>query len=104
MGLSLEQSRRDFLRTLAIGAVGMAMMGSYGFIFPGAGPNDEIKAIVVDFTKCAGCRTCKTACSANNHKVKVNGEMLQGLGNPNLSNIKVWHYECAHFAMAIRIV
>ena len=54
MDLSSEQSRRDFLKTLAIGAGGMAIMGSYGFIFPGAGPNGEIKAIVVDFTKCAG--------------------------------------------------
>lgn len=92
MDLTTEQSRRDFLQTLAIGAGGIALMGSYGFIFPGESLNGETKAIVVDFSKCAGCRTCETACSAFNHKVSINGNKMKGLGNPDLSNIKVWHY------------
>ena len=92
MDLSTTQSRRNFLQTLAIGAGGIALFGNYGFIFPYKNPNGEIKAIVVDFTKCAGCRTCETACSAFNHKVKIEGELLKGLGNPDLSNIKVWHH------------
>ncbi len=92
MDLSTEQSRRNFLRTLAIGAGGMAVLGSYGFIFQEESANGEIKAIVVDFTKCAGCRTCETACSAYNHQVEVDGQLMKGLGNPDLSNIKVWHY------------
>ena len=38
------------------------------------------------------CRTCEAVCSAYNHKVNLEGELLDGLGNPALSNIKVWHY------------
>jgi len=92
MELSTIQSRRKFLQTLAKGAGGLAILGNYGFIFPNKTPSGEIKAIVVDFTLCAGCRTCETVCSANNHKVIVENELLKGLGNPELSNIKVWHY------------
>jgi len=92
MELSTTQSRRKFLQTLAMGAGGMAILGNYGFIFPNKSLNGETKAIVVDFTLCAGCRTCETVCSANNHKVLVDNELLNGLGNPDLSNIKVWHY------------
>jgi Fe-S-cluster-containing hydrogenase component 2 len=92
MELSTTQSRRKFLQTLAMGAGGLAILGNYGFIFPNKNINGEIKAIVVDFTLCAGCRTCESVCSANNHKVMVDNELLNGLGNPELSNIKVWHY------------
>ncbi len=92
MYLSTKQSRREFLQKLAIGAGGIVLLGNYGFIFPYKNNNKEIKAIVVDFTKCAGCRTCETTCSAYNYQVEVNGELLKGLGNPDLSNIKVWHY------------
>ncbi|MCD4694991.1 MAG: 4Fe-4S dicluster domain-containing protein [Bacteroidales bacterium] len=87
-----EQSRREFLRKLAVGAGGLALLGNYGFIFPCQTPNGEIKAIIVNFDKCAGCRTCETACSAYNNQVEVEGRMMKGLGNPDLSNIKVWHY------------
>ncbi len=92
MNLTSEISRKEFLKKLAIGAGGMALLGNFGFIFPFESPNGEIKAIIVDFDKCAGCRTCETVCSAYNQKVKINGELLDGLGNPDLSNIKVWHY------------
>jgi len=92
MDQSSIQSRRKFLQTLAVGAGGFAIFGNYGFIFQNKNSNGEIKAIVVDFTVCTGCRTCETACSANNHKVLINNELLKGLGNPELSNIKVWHY------------
>jgi len=44
---------------------------------------------LVDFDKCTGCRTCETVCSAFNHKVLADGELVNGLGNPWLSNIKV---------------
>ena len=92
MNLTSEISRKEFLKKLAIGAGGMALLGNFGFIFPFESPNGEIKAIIVDFDKCAGCRTCETVCSAYNQKVKINGELLDGLGNPDFSNIKVWHY------------
>ena len=92
MNLTSDISRKEFLRKLAIGAGGMALLGNFGFIFPFKSPNGEIKAIIVDFNKCAGCRTCETACSAFNNQVEVDGQMMKGLGNPDLSNIKVWHY------------
>lgn len=92
MNLTSEISRKEFLRKLAVGAGGMVFLGNFGFIFPFKSPNGEIKAIIVDFNKCAGCRTCETACSAYNYQVEVDGQMMKGLGNPDLSNIKVWHY------------
>jgi len=92
MNLTSEISRKEFLRKLAVGAGGMVLLGNFGFIFPFKSPNGEIKAIIVDFNKCAGCRTCETACSAYNYQVEVDGQMMKGLGNPDLSNIKVWHY------------
>ena len=92
MELSSNQSRRDFLHSLAMGAGGLAIFSNFGFIFADNGTNGEISAIVVNFNLCAGCRTCETVCSANNHKVLVDNELVYGLGNPDLSNIKVWHY------------
>ena len=92
MNLTSDITRKEFLRKLAIGAGGLALIGNYGFIFPFESGNGEIKAIVVDFDKCAGCRTCETVCSAYNHKVEIDGALLNGLGNPDLSNIKVWHF------------
>ena len=92
MSHTSELSRRRFLQNLAMGAGGMLLLGNYGFIFASSNPIQGIKAIVVDFDKCAGCRTCETVCSAFNHKVEINDQMINGLGNPDLSNIKVWHY------------
>jgi anaerobic carbon-monoxide dehydrogenase iron sulfur subunit len=83
-------SRRDFLKNLAIGAGGLAFIGGFGVAFRHMGTDGRlVKGIIVDFTKCTGCRTCETVCSAFNHKVEVGGEILNGLGNPWLSNIKV---------------
>jgi Fe-S-cluster-containing hydrogenase component 2 len=86
------QNRREFLQNLAVGSGGIIVLGGLGFIFPARTSSRTIKAIVVDFDKCTGCRTCESVCSAYNHKVEVQGELLDGLGNPELSNIKVWHY------------
>ncbi len=92
MDFSTTQSRRDFLQKLALGAGGIALFGNFGFIYPYDNSNGNIQAIVVDFSKCAGCRTCETVCSAYNHQVNIDGNIMNGLGNPDLSNIKVWHY------------
>lgn len=87
-----KYSRRHFLQSLALGGGGLIVLGSFGFRITKDHETNEIKAIAVDFSKCAGCRTCETACSAFNNKVKVNGEKLDGLGNPHYSNIKVHHF------------
>jgi anaerobic carbon-monoxide dehydrogenase iron sulfur subunit len=86
-------SRRDFVRNLAIGAGGLVFIGSFGVYFRFFDDEKQtIKGIIVDYSKCTGCRTCETVCSAFNHKDIINGEKLNGLGNPNLSNIRVHHY------------
>lgn len=85
-------SRRDFLKNLAIGGGSAIVLGGLGFMIHEKTELGTIKAIVVDFNKCTGCRTCETICSAHNNTVIVNGEKLNGLGNPNLSNIQVHHY------------
>ena len=48
--------------------------------------------IVVDYSKCTGCRTCETVCSAFNRKKQVDGQLVRGLGNPFYSNIRVHSY------------
>ncbi|NIO29769.1 MAG: 4Fe-4S dicluster domain-containing protein [Candidatus Latescibacteria bacterium] len=52
----------------------------------------QFSMILVDFNKCTGCRTCETVCGQYNHKAVVNGEQLLGLGNPYLSNIRVYSF------------
>lgn len=84
--------RRDFLRLLAVGGGGVFLLGKYKFLFANAPVNGVLKAIVVDFDKCAGCKTCEIVCSAFHHPVMIGGEQLNGLGNPKLGNIQVYHY------------
>ncbi|HLN53309.1 MAG TPA: 4Fe-4S dicluster domain-containing protein [Lentimicrobium sp.] len=86
------RTRRDFLRLLAIGGGGIIVLGNYRFLFANQAENGVLKAIIVDFDKCAGCRTCETVCSAYQHQVVIDGEKLHGLGNPKLANIKVMHH------------
>jgi Fe-S-cluster-containing hydrogenase component 2 len=87
-----ENSRRDFLKKLAIGGGGVVVLGKYHFLFGNEPTQGILKAIVVDFDKCTGCRTCETVCSAFHHPVQVDGEWLNGLGNPKLGNIQVYAY------------
>jgi len=85
-------NRRDFIRMLAIGGGGMILIGKYRFLFASEPVEGILQAIVVDYDKCAGCKTCETVCSAFHHTVVINGETLNGLGNPKLGNIRVNHY------------
>lgn len=87
-----SNSRRDFLKKLAIGGGGVVVLGNYHFLFGNEAKNGILKSIVVDFDKCTGCRTCETACSAFHHPVEINGELLNGLGNPKLGNIQIHHF------------
>lgn len=85
-------TRKQFLQSIAWGSGGLAAYSSLGFIGSPVWSGNTLKAIVVDYDRCAGCRSCETACSAWNNKVKLYGEKLNGLGNPADSNIKVWRY------------
>lgn len=84
-------SRRDFLKLLAIGGGGIIVLGNFRFLFANDTKNGILKAIIVDFDKCAGCHTCETVCSAFHYQVAIDGEKLNGLGNPKLANIRVKH-------------
>ena len=85
-------SRRHFLQDMIFGGAGIIVLGSFGVSIVTDEKKQVIKAIAVDFDKCTGCRTCETACSEFNNKVKVNGEWVKGLGNPFYSNINVHHF------------
>jgi Fe-S-cluster-containing hydrogenase component 2 len=87
-----KQSRRHFLSKISYGAGGLILLGSYGFSIKRCVETGAIKAIAVDFEKCAGCRTCESVCTEFNHRVMVDGELMNGLGNPALSNIRVYHF------------
>jgi len=84
--------RREFIKDLAVYSGGLLILGSYGFTFYRDEESGKLFSIIVDFEKCTGCRTCETVCSAFNNKVDINGKQLNGLGNPILSNIKVYSY------------
>jgi Fe-S-cluster-containing hydrogenase component 2 len=78
-----------------LGGSTMVLMGQFGLFRLGYAQQDnrtELNMILVDYTKCTGCRTCETVCSAYNHQITVNGETLNGLGNPDLANIRVYGY------------
>lgn len=85
-------SRRDFLTALGLGSGAMLLLGGCGSKTldlvdrPYKGP---YWALAVDYAKCAGCRTCETACAAHNNPLKHNGKTVPGLGNPRLANIRV---------------
>ena len=92
MNNSKKYTRRHFLQDIALGGGGLVVLGTFGFRILKDNKNHLIKAISINFEKCAGCRTCETACSAFNHPITINGEKMNGLGNPHLSNIKVYHF------------
>jgi Fe-S-cluster-containing dehydrogenase component len=57
--------RRDFL-TVATAAAGTATLGGCASRRPDDGAVDDGAAILVDLTRCKGCRLCETACAAAN--------------------------------------
>ncbi|MGD8313902.1 MAG: 4Fe-4S binding protein, partial [Syntrophobacterales bacterium] len=65
--LELPQwSRRKFMKT-ALGSGAMVLLGQFGiFRLASAqqGEKNVLTMIVVDYSKCTGCRTCETVCSA----------------------------------------
>lgn len=85
-------NRRDFMKRMAVGVAGSVLLDKFGLVHLSSVQAEQAvtyRMIAVDLGKCTGCRTCEAVCSAFNHKVKVNGEWLNGLGNPHLTNIRV---------------
>ena len=87
-------SRRNFMKA-AFSSGAMIFLGQFGVFrltMAQQGEENSLSMIIVDYSKCTGCRTCETVCSAFNHPEEVNGELLKGTGNPYLSNIKVYAF------------
>lgn len=84
-------SRRKFIENIAIGGA-LFLFEGIGMVSLSFGKDGTYSMIIVEYNKCAGCRTCETVCSAANHKIKIGGVDYPGLGNPNLSNIRVYSY------------
>ncbi len=84
--------RREFLKILGTGTSTIAALG--GWIVTNADAQDEpvYSMVVVDFNKCTGCRTCEAVCSQVHDKVIVDGEKIDGLGNPRYSKIRVSYF------------
>ena len=92
----METTRKDFIKNMITGCGTAIIFGNFGCalnIFKNDFVEKQYYAmILVDYSKCTGCRTCEAVCSSFNHKVKVDGELLAGLGNPYYSNIRVHSY------------
>lgn len=97
------QSRRDFLRKLGLGAGFLLAGGQFGFTWFFDEKEGKLRAIVVDFSKCTGCRTCETVC-AGFHATPVAGRNTYAPVNPYQARIRVHHFNpdadvpqvCAH--------
>ncbi len=85
-------SRREFIKSLAVGGSALFIADNFKLLGFSSDETGKFKAIVVDYSKCAGCRTCEMVCSAANNKIKFEGQEVWGLGNPVLANIKVHNY------------
>ncbi len=98
MGTGMKEqgfTRRGFIGRTALGGGALLVFGNLGVLRlarAGSSGKQAYMMIVVDYSRCTGCRTCETACSAHNHRRTVSGEELNGLGNPSLSNIRVHGY------------
>jgi len=92
--------RREFLKTAAAGMGGVLLADRFlvRAVYARTSPAQDqpgktvFSLIVVDFNTCTGCRTCETVCSSFNARAAVDGKEFPGLGNPALSNIRVYPY------------
>jgi anaerobic carbon-monoxide dehydrogenase iron sulfur subunit len=104
-GLSDLVTRRTFLQGVVLGGMmlgGMAgASGLSGLWFPTPEDSpgsddlyscpDSFSMIVVDYDRCAGCRTCETVCAAFHDAAPLSGGM-PGPGNPYYAKIQVLHF------------
>jgi Fe-S-cluster-containing hydrogenase component 2 len=84
-------TRREFIKDIGIGGAALVLLGRFGIhaaAWADSG-NPVLKMVLVDYSKCTGCRTCETVCSSHNRPVTIEGEKLAGLGNPLYSNIQI---------------
>jgi len=84
-------TRRDFIKGVGIGGGAVVLLGQFGVRAAAwaLSGDHELKMVLVDYSRCTGCRTCEAACSAQNWPVSIAGRELPGLGNPRFANIRV---------------
>ncbi|MCX7771211.1 MAG: 4Fe-4S dicluster domain-containing protein, partial [Proteobacteria bacterium] len=83
-------TRRQILKAAGAGAALVLAQKYEVFSIAWADPKKKtLKMIVVDYSKCTGCRVCEAVCSSYNNPVTINGERLSGLGNPTHSRIRI---------------
>lgn len=90
-GEEARLTRRELLKGIGIWGGALVLLGGFG-IHAAAWTDSgdaSLKMVLVDYSKCTGCRTCEAACSMHNRPVTIEGEQLPGLGNPRYSNIRV---------------
>jgi Fe-S-cluster-containing hydrogenase component 2 len=87
-----QASRREFLRNIAYSAGGFLLTSAVGIAWNIEKEDRKVKVVVVDFTKCTGCRTCETVCSGYHHKQTFGTTTIPGLVNPYKGNILVHHF------------
>lgn len=86
------QSRREFLRKLGLGAGGLLLAGSYGFSWVIDRETGKVNVILIDFTRCTGCRTCETVCASVHYQTHTAEMAIPGIVNPYKANIRVHHF------------
>ena len=85
----LERSnftRREFIKGIGAGAGAVVLFGRFGVNAAAWALSGDpvLKMVLVDYTKCTGCRTCETACSSRNRPVTINGERTARAGKSPL--------------------
>ncbi|MEN2985616.1 MAG: 4Fe-4S dicluster domain-containing protein [Thermodesulfovibrionaceae bacterium] len=83
-------TRRQFIKATGTCAA-LVLAHKYGICsIAWADPTKKtLKMVLVDYSKCTGCRTCEAVCSSHNNPVTLDGEKLPGLGNPIYSKIRI---------------
>ena len=77
--------RRDFLKALGVGMAGAALEGLLSpadLLAKGSGGGKEFFGVLVDTTRCIGCRSCELACAEAN-----------GLPLPDIEDTSVFEHE-----------
>lgn len=84
-------SRKDFIINSFWVSSGFIILTRTGTVAGTLSGKGAIKAIVADYDRCTGCRTCETICSAYKTDVTVD-KNPHGPGNCDQSNIRVWRF------------
>lgn len=96
LGYPTNPTRRDFVKNIAVAGCAVLVANFAPLTLScsnSEGTNQPIyKMLLVDYSRCTGCRTCEAICVSFNQRRKEHNESVPGIGNPYYSNIKVYHY------------